>query len=235
MHSRTTKRFRSFLLAGPALAAAIFAAGCAGNKLPGVFRLDIQQGNVITQEMIEQLELGMEKRKVRFILGTPLLTDPFNEDRWDYLYSLKRGNGDRIQRHISLLFENDLLVRIEGDIRGDPVPESAQQQEETVVTVPAERRKRGFFAGLVPGFLKKDSPARKAAATTPEKKSADTATVATEGTATSATESEAEAASISVEDSAKLEQLFGDFGRLEGGGAEPDTASRSDTRDSISP
>ncbi len=234
MHARTKKGFRSLLLAGAAIAAAIFASGCAGNKLPGVFRLDIQQGNVITPEMIEQLELGMEKRKVRFIVGTPLLTDPFNQDRWDYLYSLKRGNGERIQKHVSLLFENDLLVRIEGDIRGDPIPESGQRQEETVVTVPAERRKKGFFAGLVPGFLKKDSPARRAAATTPEKKSAGAATVATDATVAGATEPEAEAASISAEDSARLEQLFGDFGRLEGG-AEPDTASRSTTRDSESP
>ncbi len=234
MHSWKTNRFRSLLLAGPAIAAALFAAGCAGNKLPGVFRLDIQQGNVITQEMIEQIELGMEKRKVRFILGTPLLTDPFNQDRWDYLYSLKRGNGERIQRHISLLFENDLLMRIEGDIRGDPIPESAQLQQETVVTVPAERRKKGFFAGLVPGFLKKDSPARKAAATTPEKKSAGAAPVAAKGTATSTTEAEADAASISAEDSARLEQLFGDFGRLEGA-AEPDTASRSASGDSEAP
>ena len=235
MHSRTTTRFRSLLLAGAAIAAAILAAGCAGAKLPGVFRLDIQQGNVITQEMIDQLELGMEKRKVRFILGTPLLTDPFNQDRWDYHYSLKRGNGDLIEKHISLLFENDLLVRIEGDIGGEPIPESAQQQQETVVTVPAERRKKGFFAGLVPGFLSKDSPARRAAAATPEKKPASVATAATTGTAAGAAESEAEAASISAEDSARLEQLFGDFGRLEGGAAEPDTASRSATRDSDSP
>lgn len=235
MHTRTTRQFRSLLLAGLAIAAAIVVAGCAGSKLPGVFRLDIQQGNVISQEMIDQLELGMEKRKVRFILGTPLLTDPFNQDRWDYLYSLKRGNGDRIQRHISLLFEDDLLVRIEGDIRGDPIPESAQQQQDTVVTVPAERRKKGFFAGLVPGFLKKDSRSRKAAATTPVKKPAAAATVATTGTATSATESESEAASISAEDSAQLEQLFGDFGRLEGGAGEPETASGSATRDSESP
>ncbi len=212
-------------------------AGCSSSKLPGVYRLDIQQGNVITEEGLDQIQLGMERRKVQFILGTPLLTDPFNQDRWDYLYSLKKGGGDRVQRHVSLFFENDRLVRIEGDVRGGPTPEGVRPRQEVIVTVPAERRKRGFLASLVPGFLKKDSAGRRAPAAPPVKGGADAKTVASDGgPEPGVTSTEDTPESISAEDRASLEQLFGDFGRLDGNAETPDASARPVTpRDAESP
>lgn len=237
MHPRVTTRFRNPLLMVVALLAVSIVAGCSSSKLPGVYRLDIQQGNVITEEMLDQVQLGMERRKVQFILGTPLLTDPFNQDRWDYLYSLKKGRGDRAQRHVSLFFENDRLVRIEGDIRGGPTPEGVRPRQEIIVTVPAERRKRGFLASLVPGFLKKDPAGRRVPAATPVTGSADAKTVSSSGGSepgVASTEDIPE--SISAEDRASLEKLFGDFGRLDGDAEAPDaSAGPATTRDAESP
>lgn len=88
----------------------------AGCSFPGVYKIDIQQGNVVTQDMIDQLRPGMTRRQVRFIMGNPLLTDTFHADRWDYLYSLQPGGGERQQERVSLIFNgNDQLVSLAGD------------------------------------------------------------------------------------------------------------------------
>lgn len=88
----------------------------AGCSFPGVYKIDIQQGNVVTQDMIDQLRPGMTRRQVRFIMGNPLLTDTFHADRWDYLYSLQPGGGERQQERVSVIFnDNDQLVSLAGD------------------------------------------------------------------------------------------------------------------------
>lgn len=92
--------------------ATLLLAGCG---FPGVYKLDVQQGNVITQDMVDQLRPGMTTRQVRFIMGTPLMTDTFHENRWDYLYSLTPGHQERVQERISLFFENDRLIALSGD------------------------------------------------------------------------------------------------------------------------
>jgi len=80
------------------------------------YRADIQQGNVVTPETVSALKLGMTKRQVRYALGTPLIADPFHKDRWDYIYSLQKGNGARSQQRLTVIFRNDALVTIEGDL-----------------------------------------------------------------------------------------------------------------------
>ena len=74
------------------------ATACARNnygtwKAPLVYRMDIQQGNMVDQEMLDRLKPGMTKKDVKFILGTPLLIDPFHADRWDYVYSFEIGRA----------------------------------------------------------------------------------------------------------------------------------------------
>jgi len=90
-----------------------------------VHKIDIRQGNFVTQEMLDQLEWNMPAKKVRFIMGTPLLLDVFHKHRWDYLYSFQAGGGKRQQRHISLFFdENQRLQKIEGQVKiGKPRPQ----------------------------------------------------------------------------------------------------------------
>lgn len=117
------------------------------DELPLMYRQDIQQGNVIDQEMVNQLRPGMAKRQVRFILGTPILVDVFHQDRWDYLYSMKQGRQPRDQERISLYFEDDKLVRIEGDYRPMPKTEETGPKKEIVVSVPDyEPKEKGLFA-----------------------------------------------------------------------------------------
>ena len=87
-------------------------------KVPGVtpYRMVIQQGNFISQEMVSQLKPGMTKEQVRFILGTPLVTDIFHAERWDYVFFRESPNGKREQRNLSVVFENSKLARVLGDL-----------------------------------------------------------------------------------------------------------------------
>ncbi|MFK0571144.1 outer membrane protein assembly factor BamE [Endozoicomonas sp.] len=117
-----------------ALAAALISTtlltGCAsstdsGSKLisfPGAYKIDIQQGNVITQEMVDQLRPGLTRAQVQYVMGTPLLEDTFDRDRWDYVYSLQPGGKERDQKTVTLFFQNDQLSSIQGDFR----PENTQ-------------------------------------------------------------------------------------------------------------
>ena len=79
-----------------------------------VHKIDVQQGNVITQEMFKKLKIGMDKQHVERLLGTPLVVDPFHRDRWDYIYIFRAGDTDERQSaHLSLYFENERLSKID--------------------------------------------------------------------------------------------------------------------------
>lgn len=78
-----------------------------------VHRLDIQQGNVATKELLQKLKIGMDKNQVRYVMGTALVQDPFHPGRWDYVFSYKPHQGQRTLGHITVHFEQDNVVRIE--------------------------------------------------------------------------------------------------------------------------
>lgn len=82
------------------------------------YRIDIRQGNMVTQEMAAQLKPGLTKDQVRFILGTPLVADMFHADRWDYVYRFQPGrNPDEAQeRRLAVFFADGKLVRLGGDV-----------------------------------------------------------------------------------------------------------------------
>ncbi|WP_372878026.1 outer membrane protein assembly factor BamE [Pseudomonas sp.] len=110
----------------------------AGCSFPGVYKIDVQQGNVVTQDMIDQLRPGMTRSQVRFIMGNPLLTDTFHANRWDYLYSIQPGGGKRLQERVSVVFnDNDQLAGLSGDFMpGVSRDEAILGQDGTSVTVP---------------------------------------------------------------------------------------------------
>jgi outer membrane protein assembly factor BamE len=87
-------------------------------RIPGVppYRIDIQQGNFISQDMVGQLKPGMSKDQVKQLLGTPLLTDIFHADRWDYVYWRERPREKREQRKLTVYFEDGKLNRLDGDV-----------------------------------------------------------------------------------------------------------------------
>ncbi len=104
-----------FLL--PALGLAL-AGGCAVPRIPGItpYKMEIQQGNFVSQEMVSQLRPGMSKEQVRFLLGTPLLTDIFHGERWDYVYWREDAAGKREQRKLAVFFDDGKLARLDGDV-----------------------------------------------------------------------------------------------------------------------
>lgn len=111
------------LLSGLCLSTLITLAGCS---VPGVYKIDIQQGNIITQDMVDQLRPGMTAQQVRFIMGTPLVTDTFSPERWDYLYSIEPGRQQRRQERISLTFDEQ--GRLNG-LQGDYMPGLSKDEE----------------------------------------------------------------------------------------------------------
>ena len=138
--------------------ASLFLGGCStledmGNAMPNVldsapliYRPEVQQGNVVTQEMVDKLEPGMNRRQVSYIMGTPLLVDAFHQDRWDYIYTRETGGGAGNKERISLYFEDDTLVRVEGDFRPQPKADPLADGEETVFSVPDySKKQKGFF------------------------------------------------------------------------------------------
>lgn len=86
------------------------------NYLPEPYKVTIQQGNVITQDMVEKLKPGMTKAQVRFVLGSPPITDMFHANRWDYVYTIKDGRKVKENRKLTVFFEDELLTRVAGDV-----------------------------------------------------------------------------------------------------------------------
>lgn len=97
--------------------ASSFLVAC-GSSAPTVkpFKMEIQQGNVVTSKMLLQLRPGMTKSQVRFIMGTPLINDSFHTNRWDYFYQLRQAGKVVEQRRVILDFEKELLARVRGDV-----------------------------------------------------------------------------------------------------------------------
>ncbi len=129
--------------------ASLQIAGCSSSKeqdnapnesflerIPIVHRQDIQQGNIVTQEMNNRLQPGMSKSQDRFVMGTPMLVDAFHQNRWDYPYEMTRGWGETERKRLTLIFEADQLVRMEGDYHPQPEGEAEVVDKETVVSVP---------------------------------------------------------------------------------------------------
>jgi len=82
--------------------AVLLLAGCGSLRFPGVYRIDIEQGNIVDDAMFDKLRAGMTEDQVRFVMGSPQLTDPFEPGRWVYLYQLRRGNGEMVRNRIEL-------------------------------------------------------------------------------------------------------------------------------------
>ncbi len=92
------------------LAGALLLTGC-------VYRIDIQQGNLLEEEAIEQVEVGMTESQVRFLLGTPMVADTFHQDRWDYMYYFRKGRARKAEKRWFIVhFTEDKVSRLERDV-----------------------------------------------------------------------------------------------------------------------
>jgi len=126
------------------------------------YRPDIQQGNFVSQEMLNQLKVGQTREQVRFLLGTPMLMDMFHADRWDYPFYLARGNGELTTSRVTVYFKDDVVERFDGG------------------NLPTEREYIARIAGPARNVVKEAKKAEKAAASRP----VEPATPATPATST---------------------------------------------------
>ncbi|MCL2871842.1 MAG: outer membrane protein assembly factor BamE [Betaproteobacteria bacterium] len=134
-------------------------AGCStmSTYLPdvrqlGVYKLDINQGNYLTQDMVEKLKVGQTRQQVRSALGTPLLSSSFHADRWDYVYSYTKNGKEIENRKLAVFFEKDLLARWEGD--DAPVSKSELNRIAGARMLPSDPSAddEGFFSWLFHWF-----------------------------------------------------------------------------------
>ena len=116
-------------------------------SLPGIsaYKMDIQQGNYVTQDMVAKLKPGMTRSQVRFILGTPLVVDMFRTNRWDYVYVYQKRGKVTEHRKFTVIFENDKLSSVEGDV----VPAGGSEAAKGAAT--AEKSKSGIDSPAKPG------------------------------------------------------------------------------------
>ena len=112
------------------LAVALLLGACSLTT----YKMDIQQGNVVTQEMVSKLRPGMTRSQVKFVMGTPLVSDPFHTERWDYFYEFIKGGKPKDRSRLTLIFDKDQLQKVLGDADaapglkdGAPAAESAKQ------------------------------------------------------------------------------------------------------------
>lgn len=107
------------------VALALLIGGCTLT-----YTMDIQQGNPVTQAQIEKLRPGMTRQEVRFVLGTPIIEDPFHGNRWDYFFSLHTGGAPtEIQQRISVFFDGDTLKSVKGKVQNEATAHAAVETD----------------------------------------------------------------------------------------------------------
>jgi outer membrane protein assembly factor BamE len=99
------------------LSACVLVAGCSL-----VYRIDVQQGNYVTEDAVQKLKNGMTKAEVRSVLGTPLLIDAFHANRWDYYFSNVKGGKVQEGKRFTVMFENDKMVSFGGTVHPPAAP-----------------------------------------------------------------------------------------------------------------
>jgi outer membrane protein assembly factor BamE len=109
-----------------AVSLTLMLGGCSYLSRLSVYKLDINQGNYITQDQVDKLKVGQTRQQVRTTLGTPLVTDAFHANRWDYVYEFERQGRMLEHRHLTVYFIDDRLARWEGDEMPPPPAEVAR-------------------------------------------------------------------------------------------------------------
>lgn len=167
------KTLLSVLLIAPLLLGGCSYVGIPSvGSLPFVHKIDVQQGNVITQEMVAQLRRGMDKKKVQYIMGTPVIRDTFHAERWDYLYTYQERGGAVEKRRVTLVFADDKLDRVLGDVKPAAGELEVDLHQDTTIDVP-KKRKRGIVTRVAQAMPFVDENEEQAEADEDPDKSAD--------------------------------------------------------------
>jgi outer membrane protein assembly factor BamE len=120
------------------------------------YRIDVRQGNYVSQEMAAQLKPGLTREQVRFILGTPLLADMFHADRWDYVYRMQPGHGPVEERHLAVFFSDGKLARLSGDVTTEiaaAAGAAAAKPSTRMIDIPADGAKPAAATSPAPAAV----------------------------------------------------------------------------------
>ncbi|WP_133490177.1 MULTISPECIES: outer membrane protein assembly factor BamE [Alcanivorax] len=115
-------------------------AGCSSLRFPGVYRIDIPQGNVVTEDMLSGLQPGMTPEQVRFVLGPPTLTDPFTPNTWYYLLQYQPGNGEMVEQQIVVHFDQGQYSHYDGQATSDLRERTSGHQDQELLRRAEDRR-----------------------------------------------------------------------------------------------
>lgn len=122
------------------IAALTVLGGCSSLHFPGVYRIDIPQGNVVTPSMLQRLEPGMTPDQVRFVLGPPTLTDPFTPNTWFYLLDYRKGDGDTVRQKIVVHFDAGRYTHYEGKALKDVREQTAGSKDRALESKASDER-----------------------------------------------------------------------------------------------
>ena len=125
---------RTIATVAAAFAVAAMTTSCA---LPRVYKVTVQQGNVITQKMVDGLRPGMSRDQVAYIMGEPVIRNPFDQDRWDYVYTLRVPGVVSDRTKMSLFFTDGMLSHFVGDLA--PSDQQAKAADASSIGTPATR------------------------------------------------------------------------------------------------
>lgn len=118
----------------------IFISACS---IPKVYKLTVQQGNIVTQDMLDELKVGMTKRQVAYVMGTPLIRSPYQQERWDYLYTLERRDKVVKDYQVTVFFKDEIYTHYEGEVPQEEKPEKQQEvleekKDNNLLNIPSE-------------------------------------------------------------------------------------------------
>ncbi len=118
----------------------IFISACS---IPKVYKLTVQQGNIVTQDMLDELKVGMTKRQVAYVMGTPLIRSPYQQERWDYIYTLERRDKVVKDYQVTVFFKDEIYTHFEGEVPQEEKPEKQQEvleekKDNNLLNIPSE-------------------------------------------------------------------------------------------------
>ena len=128
------------ILVSLTLISLLATAGCSTLRFPGVYRIDIPQGNFVTEDMLSELQPGMSPEQVRYVLGAPTLVDPFTPDLWIYPMTYRPGKGENVSQSITVYFENGAYSRYEGEVIDDFKAKTSGRNDLELQRKAAERK-----------------------------------------------------------------------------------------------
>tara|TARA_R110002073_G_scaffold11861_1_gene53241 strand:+ start:15395 stop:15901 length:507 start_codon:yes stop_codon:yes gene_type:complete len=158
------------------LVALLCLSGCSTVRFPGVYRVDIPQGNFVTSDMLVKLAPGMTPDQVRYVMGVPSLVDPFTQDTWFYLMTYQPGKGEPVDQQIIVHFDNGVYTHYDGEVIKDLQKKTQAEKDQALQKKADQQRRDSETDARVAPDKNSKKETKKPAADTTDKTSSDTET-----------------------------------------------------------